>query len=91
MFHYCDIDALNELLNAAQRLIVAAKQAVQDEDESAVYSEVCATQDILCEVKDVIEKGHRRFLKCGRGYCVEATTGKGIPVTVELLGTEAEE
>lgn len=85
---YCE---LGRWLDVAQLMLDAAKKAVKNEDDSLFRKFVQQTQDALCEAVAAHDKAYKLELENQRGYCVEATTGQGIPVTVELLGTEAEE
>lgn len=78
-------------LNAAQSALDQAKKAVKDEDDCLFRKFVLLTQDALCEAVAAHDKAYKLELDRTRGYCAEATTGKGIPITVELLETEAEE
>lgn len=78
-------------LNVAQLALDQAKKAVKDEDDGLFRKFVQQAQDALCEAVTAHDKAYKLELDSQRGYCVEATTGKGIPVTVELLEAEAEE
>lgn len=92
MLVWKDKNDLNLYLDAALNTIGAAKQVI-DVDECAedkAIKIIQTAQDMLCEAVDILVKSVRLENECG-AYCSEATTGKGIPVTVELLGTEAEE
>lgn len=85
---YCEFE---RWLNVAQIALDQAKKAVKDEDDSLFRRFVQQTQDALCEAVAAHDKAYKLEHDRLRGYCVEATTGKGFPVTVELLETEAEE
>lgn len=78
-------------LNVAQIVLDQAKKAVKDEDDNLFRKFVQSTQDALCEAVAAHDKAYKLELDSQRGYCVEVTTGKGIPITVELLETDEEE
>lgn len=86
-----DYSEFERWLNVAQIALDQAKKAVKDEDDSLFRKFVQQTQDALCEAVYAHDKAYKWELDHQRGYCVEATTGQGIPITVELLETEAEE
>ena len=86
-----DYNEFERWLNVAQLALDQAKKAVKDEDDSLFRKFVQQTQDALCEAVNAHDKAYKLELDRQRGYCVEATTGQGIPITVELLGAEAEE
>ena len=86
-----DYSEFERWLNVAQLALDQAKKAVKDEDDSLFRRFVQQTQDALCEAVAAHDKAYKLEHDRLRGYCVEATTGKGIPITVELLETEAEE
>lgn len=86
-----DFREFERWLNVAQLALDQAKKAVKDENDSLFRRFVQTTQDALCEAVTAHDKAYKLELDRLRGYCVEATTGKGIPITVELLETEAEE
>ena len=86
-----DYSEFERWLNAAQFALDQAKKAVKDEDDNLFRKFVLQTQDALCEAVAAHDKAYKLEFDRTRGYCVEATTGKGIPITVELLETEADE
>lgn len=85
-----DYSEFERWLNVAQLALDQAKSAVKDEDDSLFRKFVQQTQDALCEAVYAHDKAYKLELENQRGYCIEATTGQGIPITVELLETDAE-
>ena len=83
-----DYSEFERWLNVAQLALDQAKKAVKDEDDSLFRRFVLQTQDALCEAVAAHDKAYKLELACQRGYCIEATTGKGIPIAVELLDEE---